>query len=114
MSSKVDSDTTATKALQDDTLVIKWRIESALAQVDVAGLTHTGYVRPNNEDHFLIGRFGRFLDTLQTNVPATGMAARTEEIGYAMVVADGIGGSTRAWSNRMETCTVGDTPESVA
>jgi protein phosphatase len=93
MSPNVDSDTAAIKSQQDATLVIKRRIPSALVQVDVAGLTHTGEVRPNNEDHFLIGRYGRFLETLQTNVPATDIAARTEEIGYGMVVADGIGGA---------------------
>ena len=33
-------------------------------RVDLAGRSHPGKVRPNNEDHFLIVRFGRFLQTL--------------------------------------------------
>jgi len=93
MSHEAGTDTAETTSLQDATKVIKTHCKSALVQVDVAGLTHTGKVRPNNEDHFLIGRFGRFLETLQTNVPATDVASRSEEIGYGMVVADGMGGA---------------------
>src|SRR5262245_10499922 len=42
---------------------------SSLVQVDLAGQSHPGKVRPQNEDHFLIGRFGRFLETVQTDLP---------------------------------------------
>lgn len=60
--------------------------------VDLAGLSHPGRVRPNNEDHFLITRLGRFLETLSTNIPEEVLAARTEEMFHAMIVADGVGG----------------------
>ena len=73
-----------TKAAQSD---------SASARVEIAGLSHPGKVRPNNEDHFLVGRFGRFLETLQSNLPEGEIAPRAEEIGYGMLVADGVGGS---------------------
>lgn len=66
--------------------------DSALVQVDLDGLSHRGKVRPNNEDHFFIGRFGRFLDTLQTSLPAGAVPVQSLETGYAMVVADGVGG----------------------
>jgi len=66
---------------------------SALVQADVAGLSHQGYVRPNNEDHFLTCRFGRFLHTLQTNLEDPATASRFEETGYGLVVADGMGGT---------------------
>ena len=62
---------------------------SASARVEVAGLSHPGRVRPNNEDHFLICRFGRFLETLRTNVPEGEIPTRVDEIGYGMLVADG-------------------------
>src|SRR5262249_32223395 len=42
---------------------------SASVQVDLAALSHLGKVRPNNEDNFLVVRFGRFLDTLLSSLP---------------------------------------------
>jgi protein phosphatase len=65
---------------------------SSQVQVDLAGLTNQGKVRANNEDHFFICRYGRFLETVQTNLPADDRPGREEETGYAMVVADGVGG----------------------
>src|SRR5262245_52041764 len=65
---------------------------SALVQADVAGQTDQGQVRSNNEDHFLWVRFGRFLEVVQTSLPHDEVTPRTEEIGYGMIVADGIGG----------------------
>ena len=50
-------------------------------------------MRLNNEDHFLIFQAGRFLKTVLTNLPEEDMSARSEEIGYGMVVADGMGGT---------------------
>jgi protein phosphatase len=66
---------------------------SALVRVDLGGQSHPGKVRPNNEDHFLISRFGRFLETVQTNLPADAVPGRSEEGGHALVVADGMGGA---------------------
>ena len=66
---------------------------SASARVETAGLSHPGKVRANNEDHFLIGRFGRFFETLQSNVPQGEIPSRVEETGYGFLVADGVGGS---------------------
>jgi protein phosphatase len=65
---------------------------SATVRVELAGLSDRGKVRPNNEDHYLIIRFGRFLDTLFTNVPEGSLPVRAQEIGYGMAVADGMGG----------------------
>jgi protein phosphatase len=66
---------------------------AAPVRVDVGGLSHRGKVRPNNEDHFFVARFGRFLERLFTNLPDEFMPQRYEETGYGAVVADGIGGS---------------------
>jgi protein phosphatase len=72
---------------------IEWpRDDSSLTQVDVAGLSHIGKVRKRNEDHFLVARFGRFLERIQTNVAADEAEDRFSEVGYGLVVADGLGG----------------------
>jgi serine/threonine protein phosphatase PrpC len=61
-------------------------------QVDVSGLSHTGKVRASNEDHFFVTRIGRYLETLLTSLPPGEVPERAEEAGYAMIVADGLGG----------------------
>jgi PPM family protein phosphatase len=66
---------------------------SSLVKVEAWGVSHTGKVRPNNEDHFLIGRFGRFLESVQSNLPANTVPNRSDETGYGMIVADGLGGN---------------------
>jgi len=68
-------------------------LESKRMNVDVHGLSHNGLVRPNNEDRFLVCRFGRMLEVTQTNLPNSESEKRFEETGVAMVVADGIGGN---------------------
>jgi PPM family protein phosphatase len=60
-------------------------------EVDCGGLSDTGLVRHNNEDHFLVGQFGRFLKPLLTNIANPPPEDYLQE-GYCMVVADGVGG----------------------
>jgi serine/threonine protein phosphatase PrpC len=68
------------------------RLGASPVRVDVSGVSHKGKVRPRNEDHFLIMRLGRFLETVLTSLPPGEIPARVEEAGYAIVVADGMGG----------------------
>jgi serine/threonine protein phosphatase PrpC len=65
---------------------------SSLVRVDISGLSDVGKVRLNNEDHYLIVRLGRSYQTLMTNLPAGSVPDQFDEIGYGMVVADGMGG----------------------
>jgi protein phosphatase len=65
---------------------------SSLVRVDVSARSHPGHHRPNNEDHFLVTRLGRTLETLITSLPAGDVPARSEEVNYVMIVADGMGG----------------------
>src|SRR6188472_3041232 len=72
----------------DDTV----RPFSSSVQVDVSGLSHPGKVRPRNEDHFIVNRIGRYLETVLTTLPPGEVPDRAEEAGWAMIVADGMGG----------------------
>ena len=60
--------------------------------VDAAGLTHPGLVRTSNEDHFLIGRIGRYFETVTTSLPPDDLPGRADDVGYSLIVADGMGG----------------------
>ena len=64
----------------------------APVMVDAFGLSDTGHVRANNEDHFLIARIGRYFECVGTSLPPGEVPTRTDEAGYALVVADGMGG----------------------
>jgi protein phosphatase len=65
---------------------------SSLVEVDLAGLSHPGLVRSNNEDQFFVARFDRAMRTLATNLPEGSFTAPSAETVYAMLVADGMGG----------------------
>jgi len=62
-------------------------------RIDASGLSHTGKVRSSNQDHFLIARVGRSLDTLMTSLPDGEVPERFDETGHVMMVADGMGGA---------------------
>jgi PPM family protein phosphatase len=66
---------------------------SSLVRLDVAGQTHVGKVRESNEDNFLVARAGRSLQTLMTSLQ-NNPPEQFDEVGYAMVVADGVGGAS--------------------
>jgi protein phosphatase len=66
---------------------------SSLVRVDAGALTDRGKVRPNNEDHFLVVRYGRSVVTWMTNLAEGQVPDRFEETGYGLAVADGMGGA---------------------
>jgi serine/threonine protein phosphatase PrpC len=68
---------------------------SSTVKVEFGGLSHAGKVRPINEDHYLITRLGRDQETLLTNLPAGDVPQHFQEWGYALAVADGMGGAAR-------------------
>jgi protein phosphatase len=45
-----------------------------------------------NGDHYLVIELGRYQETIRTSLPADVIGKRFDEYGYAMVVADGLGG----------------------
>lgn len=66
--------------------------QSSQVKVEIAGATHRGHVRSNNEDHFLAVRFQRSLTTFCTDLEEHHREQNFEEIGYGLMVADGVGG----------------------
>ena len=61
-------------------------------RIEAAGLSDRGKVRADNQDHFYVGRMGRFSNILATSLPAGALPERLEEAGHVAVVADGMGG----------------------
>ncbi len=66
---------------------------ASTVRVDAAGLSHRGRVRADNQDHYLVARVGRSLDTLISSLPTGEVPDRFDETGYVMMVADGMGGA---------------------
>jgi protein phosphatase len=64
---------------------------STTVQVTFGAQSRRGRSREVNEDHYLVLRLGRHQETLMTSLPDEMIAARFDEYGYAMVVADGMG-----------------------
>jgi PPM family protein phosphatase len=65
---------------------------SSRVQIEFGARTDVGKVRKNNEDAYLISRMGRYWEKLETSLGAPDLPDRFDEMGYAMVVADGMGG----------------------
>jgi protein phosphatase len=65
---------------------------SSKVEVDLAAVSDRGLVRENNQDHYLVVRIGRSLQTVLTNLLAAQVPAQAEEVAYGLIVADGMGG----------------------
>jgi protein phosphatase len=65
---------------------------SSRIDVDLFALSHQGHVREQNEDHYLVVRNGRYLDTVFSNVSENRAGYRFEDAAYGLIVADGVGG----------------------
>jgi protein phosphatase len=63
-------------------------------QLDIAGRTHQGRVRRNNEDRFFIGVLEKSITTRDSNLDVTEAIAQFAHVdAHLLVVADGVGGS---------------------
>jgi serine/threonine protein phosphatase PrpC len=65
---------------------------SVAVQVEIAGTSHAGRVRPNNEDSYLVAQADRSLEVLETNLPEGEVPTWAAERSYGLIVADGMGG----------------------
>ena len=61
-------------------------------ELDVYGLSHTGKVRAENQDHFLLATVHRRLQVLQTSLAATQLPLVDQRIAFVAMLADGVGG----------------------
>lgn len=62
-------------------------------RVEFAARSDAGKVRTSNEDHYLILRLERTQETIATSLTEAEAPRRFDEFGYAMLVADGLGGT---------------------
>lgn len=62
-------------------------------EIDIFGLTHTGLVRSENQDHFLISTLRREVFVHQSSLPAAEARSTNERTALLAVVADGVGSS---------------------
>src|SRR5258708_4613682 len=65
---------------------------SSLVEVDLAAQSHAGHGRPQNEDHYLVVRAERSLQSVQSNLPEGAVPHAVDETAYGMIVADGMSG----------------------
>ena len=66
-------------------------IPSSQINVEVGALSVKGSRYEKNEDHYMVARFERSRQTLLTNISPAFLTPFSSEIGYALIVADGIG-----------------------
>ncbi len=65
-------------------------------EIDVYGVTHTGKVRTENQDHFLICALRKQVLIRMTSVPdAERLMADPERLAFVAMVADGVGGGAK-------------------
>lgn len=84
-----------------DALSATW----APLDVELGAATHQGHVRENNEDSYLLMRFGRSLERLATSLDDYLLEQNYSITGYGLLVADGMGGMAAGEvASRMAIC----------
>lgn len=69
------------------------RSKPVASDIDVFGLTHSGRVRTENQDHFLIASLHKLLKVQRTSLPDPSLTDLVSETrGYLFLVADGVSG----------------------
>lgn len=78
-------------------------------QIDVFGLTHTGTVRKENQDHFLLASISKRVNVLQTSLnEQQRLPLADERLAFLAMIADGVGGGEggeRASATALEVAT---------
>jgi PPM family protein phosphatase len=82
----------------------------SLGPIDLFGLSHTGLVPTENQDHFLVARMRKLVEITSTNLERDELEPRLPgDNAYLMVVADGVGG--RAGGAEASSAAVGTSLE---
>ena len=79
---------------------------SSLVEVEFGARSHPGVRQAKNDDHYLIVRSGRYLETVATSLPEGAAPERFDEFGFGMVVADGMGGAGSERASRLAISTL--------
>jgi serine/threonine protein phosphatase PrpC len=79
---------------------------SSLVHVQFGSRSHPGVRRATNDDHYLIVRTGRYMETVATSLPEGAAPERFDEFGFGMVVADGLGGVGSERASRLAVSTL--------
>ncbi len=80
-------------AIQDERIARATVRKPRDEEIDVFGLTHTGKVRSENQDHFLIASLHRQIRVHLTSMQSIGNAMHeTDRLAFLAMVADGVGG----------------------
>ena len=77
-----------------------------LVDVDAFGMTDVGKVRKVNADHFMIASFHRAIHVHETSLTGELGPTETQNRGFMMIVADGVGGLPTAGEGSAETVKV--------
>ncbi len=65
-------------------------------EIDVFGITDSGKVRPDNQDHFVIGSLSKRLNIRQSSLPELDQIPLGEDrVAFFAMVADGVGGGLK-------------------
>src|SRR6186713_3698239 len=76
-------------------------------RVTIGARSHEGVVRLSNDDHYLVMRMGRDLETLASSLSGTELPPPFKEHAYAMFVADGLGsGGAGSVASRVALSTI--------
>lgn len=93
MNEKVDPQDDWRSVLSRPVVLETFKPLSSDIELEIGAASACGRYNAHNTDHYLAMRLGRRQETLVTSLAANDLPPRFEEYGYALLVADGLGGA---------------------
>ena len=81
------------RVLNDPGDTVELRPHRSLLDLEIGALTHAGKVRVNNEDNYLVAKLAKSMRICHSSLKDDWTTRFSDEEGYLMVVADGMGGA---------------------